>query len=80
MLTRKLIITFIALFTAISPFLADWNHTHIFNDAWPPHAKFHNAQTMMFGLLLGLSSVITLWVLKNNDLRRLRAAAHWAAL
>ena len=20
-------------------------HTHMFNDRWPPHAKFHNAQT-----------------------------------
>lgn len=37
-------------------FLADWNETHIFNKNWPPHAKFHNGQTMSLGILLALTS------------------------
>lgn len=28
---------------------------------WPPHTKFHNAQTMVFGALLGLLSLWALW-------------------
>jgi hypothetical protein len=28
------------------------------NPAWPPHAKFHNAQTILLGLGLGILTVI----------------------
>ena len=48
----------VALQTLVSPFVADWNVTHIYNPRWPPHAKFHNAQTMLLGVALGLG---TLW-------------------
>lgn len=48
----------VGLFTIASPFVADWNATHIYNPRWPPHAKFHNGQTMLLGVVLGLG---TLW-------------------
>lgn len=44
------------LFYTAGSFLADWNQTHIHNPRWPPHAKFHNGQTMSLGVLLGLAS------------------------
>jgi hypothetical protein len=37
------------------------SHTHIQNPAWPPHAKFHNGQTMSLGVLLGLLSIYYTW-------------------
>jgi hypothetical protein len=54
-------LTLNAAFTGIAPFLADWNHTHIFNPRWPPHAKFHNGQTMSMGTLLGLATLYYTW-------------------
>ena len=33
---------------------------HLRNPRWPPHAKFHNAQTMVTGIFLGS---ISLWIL-----------------
>ncbi len=55
------IITLVALITIFGPYLADWNETHIYNPRWTPHAKFHNAQTMAFGPLLGALSLYFLW-------------------
>ncbi|RAL16637.1 uncharacterized protein BO97DRAFT_402994 [Aspergillus homomorphus CBS 101889] len=50
------LIALAALLTAMGGFVADWNETHVFNPQWPPHARYHNGQTMTTGLLLGLSS------------------------
>ncbi|KAJ5223481.1 hypothetical protein N7468_008023 [Penicillium chermesinum] len=50
----KTLLTITSLATSVGCFLADWNETHIYNDRWPPHAKFHNGQTMSMGALLGL--------------------------
>ena len=68
LITARLILTLIAVFTIVSPFLADWNATHIYNPLWPPHAKFHNAQTMSMGVMLGLSALWFLW--HKRDLRQ----------
>ena len=57
----KLLISLVAIFTSVSPYLADWNETHIYNPLWTPHAKFHNAQTMVLGAFLGLLAVYCLW-------------------
>lgn len=57
----KLLISLVAIFTSVSPYLADWNETHRYNPLWLPHAKFHNAQTMVLGALLGLLAIYCLW-------------------
>ena len=61
----RLLISLVAVFTAVSPYLADWNVTHIYNPAWTPHAKFHNAQTMVLGAMLGFLSIYCLWSRKG---------------
>ena len=46
-----------AALTAVGGFLADCNRTHLFNPDWPPHARFHDAQTILLGSLLGVGGL-----------------------
>ena len=80
------LISFVALFTAVSPFLADFNASHVYNAAWPGHARFHNGQTMTTGLLCGLLALYFLWgkatgpALENLKVACLFAAFYWLAM
>ncbi len=62
----RVLISLVSVTTAVGPYVADWNETHIHNPKWPPHAKFHNAQTMSLGLSLGIAS---LWALGKRPTR-----------
>jgi hypothetical protein len=57
----KVLISLVAAETAVGPYLVDWNETHIYNPAWPPHAKFHNGQTMSMGAGLAAMTLWQLW-------------------
>jgi hypothetical protein len=50
----------VAALTAVGGVLADWNQTHLFNPDWPPHARFHDAQTILLGSLLGAGGLYSL--------------------
>jgi hypothetical protein len=81
----RLLISLVAIFTVVSPYLADWNVTHIYNPVWPPHAKFHNAQTMVLGAMLGTLSLYCLWfrtgIARNQKLNEATtlASLYWLA-
>jgi hypothetical protein len=74
------IITLVALFAIIGPYAADWNETHIYNPRWTPHAKFHNAQTMLLGTGLGISALWFVWRRKGDRKTNLIAAITFASL
>src|SRR3954465_12782308 len=57
----KVLISLSAVGTMVGAYAADWNETHIYNPTWPPHAKFHNAQTMSMGAALSLVALYHLW-------------------
>lgn len=57
----KLLLSVIAFVTSTGCYFADWSNTHVFNPRWPPHAKFHNGQTMSMGLCLGLCTAYFTW-------------------
>lgn len=57
----KVLISATAVAQMIGPFVFDFNDTHIYNDSWPPHAKFHNAQTMSSGVALSMATLANLW-------------------
>lgn len=67
LLPPRLLLSLLATFTAAGGYLADWNETHVFNPRWPPHAKFHNGQTMSTGLGLGLLTAYYTWRTTNTN-------------
>ena len=61
----KYIVAFVAVFNfggvvadAVVPAGA---RQHLFNPRWPPHAKFHNGQTMLMGVISGSVSLAILF-------------------
>merc|ERR1711977_544507 len=67
----KGLLTLSAAGAILGPFIADFNETHVLNPRWPPHAKFHNGQTMSMGLGLGLATLFYTWrtgTLKSTEM------------
>jgi hypothetical protein len=56
----KWILTFVLVAGAVVATAVDWNTTHLFNPAWHPHARFHDA---LFLLFLDATTLIVLWLL-----------------
>jgi hypothetical protein len=73
------LVTIVAVLTSCLAYVFDWNETHVYNPNWPPHAKFHNAQTLLLGTLLGVVSLVLLW--GKHDLRSavLTCSLYWLA-
>ncbi len=74
----KLLVSLVSVPTIIGAPLADWNETHVFNPKWPPHAKFHNGQSMSLGVLLGSTALFLAWR-KTGDQRFQRKLSIWIA-
>ena len=55
------LLTLSGVFSIAGPFAADWNETHVLNPRWPPHALFHNGQSMSMTAVLGLSTLYYTW-------------------
>ena len=75
----RCLLSLVAAVSIGGSFLADWNNTHIYNPNWPPHAKFHNGQTMAVGVLLGIAALFFTWRRKGDARTNLMAAAMFAS-
>ncbi|KAI2468648.1 hypothetical protein F4781DRAFT_397397 [Annulohypoxylon bovei var. microspora] len=71
-LLGRLLLTADAIGLSVGAVVADcFNETHMFNPRWPPHAKFHNAQTVAIAVILaGLTLYYTWRPAKTPELRR----------
>ena len=70
-----MLLTATNLFQVIGTYAADWNETHIYNRNWPPHAKFHNAQTMAMAFVLAVASLYFVWRKRGDASTNVLAAA-----
>jgi hypothetical protein len=57
----RALLSLVGIIISAGCFIADWNETHMFNPRWPGHAKFHGAQTLSMGLVLGLLTQYYTW-------------------
>jgi hypothetical protein len=77
------LLTLANLITAVAPVAADWNDSHIFNQRWPSHARFHGVVALTMTSTLAGLNLWSLWS-GSTDRRtsRLFAAAvpvgYWA--
>ena len=70
------------IFDALIPFTAKM---HIYNPAWKPHAKFHNTQSMIMGVMFGTLTLAILFAVPLTTTTFLIAVAtsgiyFWAML
>ncbi|MFB7876043.1 DUF6640 family protein [Nocardia sp. NPDC056064] len=80
--TARVLVVLVALVTAAGALLADYlipasAEQHLRNDAWPPHAKFHDAQYIVMSILLG---VIAAALVVRDGLTRARLRTACAIL
>ncbi len=69
--------------TVAASLAADWNDSHIFNDRWPAHARFHGVTALATAVTLSSLNIWSLWSGTDDEAAtRLYAAAvpvaYWA--
>ena len=47
--------------TVAAPLAADWNDSHVFNERWPAHARFHAVTALAMTAALASASIWSLW-------------------
>ena len=55
------LLTFANAITAAVPLAADWNDSHIFNERWPGHARFHGVTALAMSTTLSSANIWSLW-------------------
>jgi hypothetical protein len=59
-LARNLL-TLANVITAVAPLAADWNDSHIFNERWPAHARFHGVTALTMTTTLASANIWSVW-------------------
>ncbi|CAH0055595.1 unnamed protein product [Clonostachys solani] len=57
----KCLLTIDAVGLLVGAVIADMDETHQYNPRWPPHAKFHNGQTITLSIMLGALTLYYSW-------------------
>lgn len=61
-LIARILITLVAVATAIGPMIADFNKTHATNPLWTPHARFHVVWQVLTQAGVAAFILYILWV------------------
>jgi len=78
-LISRLLFTLSAIGLTVGAHVADLSPSHLFNDRWPPHAKFHTGQTLSMSVLLSLLTIFFAWRKTSDRREAVFATAGFAA-
>ena len=78
-LISRVLFTLSALGLTVGAHVADLSPSHMFNERWPPHAKFHTGQTLSMSLLLSLLTICFAWRRTSDQREAVFATAGFAA-
>ena len=56
-LASRIIFYVLSVYMMVGAHVADWR-THLHSQRWPPHAKFHDGQTLCFAIFLGAMTCV----------------------
>ena len=68
----RLLLSVADVATILAPVSADWNGSHVFNEQWPSHARFHGAVGLGAPVALGSFALWHLW--RSSEQRSLARA------
>jgi Family of unknown function (DUF6640) len=69
------LLTLANVITVAAPLAADWNDSHIFNERWPAHARFHGVTALAMSTTLSCANIWSLWSNGGQARARFFAAA-----
>jgi uncharacterized protein DUF6640 len=78
-LISRILFTLSAIGLTVGAHVADLSPSHMFNDRWPPHAKFHTGQTLSMSVLLSLLTIGFAWRKTSDQREAVFATAGFAA-
>ena len=76
----RILFCFVSLYLVIGAHVADFSRTHRLDPRWPPHAKFHDGQTLMFSIFLAALTIFFALRKTHDKTGTLIAASAFAAL
>jgi hypothetical protein len=78
-LASRLLFTLSAIGVTLGAHVADLSPSHMFNDRWPAHAKFHTGQTLSMSVVLALLTILFAWRRTSDRRGAVYATAGFAA-